>query len=71
MRTCSILYGYPHKTTDFIRNAISPDSLGEVHQMDFVGLRHIKGYGRISSLNLIGFVSEQGTHPAVRGADYG
>ena len=27
MRTCSILYGYPHKTTDFIRNAISQDSL--------------------------------------------
>ena len=25
----------------------------EVHQMDFVGLRHIKGYGAISFLNLM------------------
>ena len=31
----------------------------EVHQMDFVGPRHIKGYGRISSLNLIDVVSRK------------
>ncbi len=50
---------------------LNPTKANEVHQMDFVGPRHIKGYGRISSLNLIGFVSEQGTYPAVRGAGYG
>jgi transposase-like protein len=31
----------------------------DVHQMDFVGPRHIKGYGRISSLNLIDVVGSK------------
>ena len=36
---------------------LNPTKANEVHQMDFVGPRHIKGYGRISSLNLIDVVS--------------
>src|SRR5665648_129625 len=36
---------------------LDPTKTNEVHQMDFVGPRHIKGYGRISSLNLIDVVS--------------
>jgi len=36
---------------------LNPTKANEVHQMDFVGPRHIKGYGRISSLNLIDVIS--------------
>jgi len=36
---------------------LDPTKANEVHQMDFVGPRYIKGYGRISSLNLIDVVS--------------
>jgi len=32
---------------------LNPTQIGETHQMDFVGPRFIKGYGVISSLNLI------------------
>jgi len=32
---------------------LNPTKANEVHQMDFVGPRHIKGYGAISSLHLI------------------
>ncbi len=38
---------------------LNPTKANEVHQMDFVGPRHIKGYGRISSLNLIDVVSSK------------
>ena len=38
---------------------LNPTKTNEVHQMDFVGPRHIKGYGRISSLNLIDVVSSK------------
>ena len=38
---------------------LNPTKANEVHQMDFVGPRHIKGYGRISSLNLIDVVSSR------------
>ena len=38
---------------------LNPTKVNEVHQMDFVGPRHIKGYGRISSLNLIDVVSSR------------
>nr|QNO45778.1 hypothetical protein HJDPDKJO_00002 [Methanosarcinales archaeon ANME-2c ERB4] len=38
---------------------LSPTKANEVHQMDFVGPRHIKGYGRILSLNLIDVVSSK------------
>jgi hypothetical protein len=36
---------------------LDPTQINEVHQMDFVGPRFIKGYGPISSLNLIDVVS--------------
>ena len=38
---------------------LNPTKTNEAHQMDFVGPRHIKGYGRISSLNLIDVVSSK------------
>jgi transposase-like protein len=38
---------------------LNPTKVNDVHQMDFVGPRHIKGYGRISSLNLIDVVSSK------------
>ena len=38
---------------------LNPIKVNEVHQMDFVGPRYIKGYGRISSLNLIDVVSSK------------
>ena len=38
---------------------LNPIKANKVHQMDFVGPRHIKGYGRISSLNLIDVVSSK------------
>lgn len=38
---------------------LNPTKINEVHQMDFVGPRYIKGYGAISSLNLIDFVSNK------------
>jgi hypothetical protein len=38
---------------------LNPAKANDVHQMDFVGPRHIKGYGRISSLNLIDVVSSR------------
>ena len=38
---------------------LNPTKANEVHQIDFVGPRHIKGYGRISSLNLIDVVSSK------------
>ncbi len=38
---------------------LNPTKTNEVHQMDFVGPRYIKGYGRISSLNLIDVVSNK------------
>ena len=36
---------------------LNPTQIDEVHQMDFVGPRFIKGYGPISSLHLIDLVS--------------
>jgi transposase InsO family protein len=36
---------------------LNPTQIDEVHQMDFVGPRFIKGYGAISSLHLIDVVS--------------
>ena len=38
---------------------LNPTRINEVHQIDFVGPRFIKGYGAISSLNLIDVVSNQ------------
>ena len=38
---------------------LNPTKANEIHQMDFVGPRHIKGYGAISSLNLIDVVSSK------------
>nr|QNO46709.1 hypothetical protein BAIACGLI_00022 [Methanosarcinales archaeon ANME-2c ERB4] len=38
---------------------LNPTKANDVHQMDFVGPRHIKGYGRISSLNLIDVASSK------------
>jgi transposase InsO family protein len=38
---------------------LNPTKADDVHQMDFVGPRHIKGYGRISSLNLIDVASSK------------
>jgi len=38
---------------------LKPTQINEVHQMDFVGPRFIKGYGAISSLHLIDVVSNQ------------
>nr|QNO47747.1 hypothetical protein KOFJCHGD_00012 [Methanosarcinales archaeon ANME-2c ERB4] len=38
---------------------LSPTKANDVHQIDFVGPRHIKGYGRISSLNLIDVASSK------------
>jgi len=38
---------------------LNPTQIGEVHQMDFVGPRFIKGYGAISSLHLIDVVSNR------------
>jgi transposase-like protein len=38
---------------------LNPTKANDVHQMDFVGPRHIKGYGRISSLNLIDVVGSK------------
>ncbi len=38
---------------------LNPTKINEVHQMDFVGPRYIKGYGAISSLNLIDFASNK------------
>jgi hypothetical protein len=38
---------------------LNPTQIDEMHQMDFVGPRFIKGYGAISSLNLIDVVSNR------------
>lgn len=38
---------------------LTPTRIDEMHQMDFVGPRFIKGYGAIASLNLIDVVSDQ------------
>jgi len=38
---------------------LNPTQINEVHQMDFVGPRFIKGYGAISSLHLIDVVGNQ------------
>jgi len=38
---------------------LNPTRINEMHQMDFVGPQFIKGYGAISSLNLIDVVSNQ------------
>ena len=38
---------------------LTPTRIDEMHQMDFVGPRFIKGYGAVSSLNLIDVVSNQ------------
>ena len=38
---------------------IRPKSIDEMHQMDFVGPRHIKGYGSINSLHLKDVVGRQ------------
>ena len=38
---------------------LNPTRINEMHQIDFVGPRFIKGYGAISSLNLIDVVSNQ------------
>ena len=38
---------------------LNPTQINEVHQMDYVGPRFIKGYGAISSLHLIDVVSNQ------------
>jgi len=38
---------------------LNPTQINEVHQMDFVGPRFIKGYGAISSLHLIDVISNQ------------
>ena len=38
---------------------LNPTKIGEMHQMDWVGPRFIKGYGAISSLNLIAVVSSR------------
>jgi putative transposase len=38
---------------------LNPTRIDEMHQMDFVGPRFIKGYGAVSSLNLIDVVSDQ------------
>ena len=38
---------------------LNPTKVNEVHQMDFVGPRYIKGYGSISSLNMIDVVGNE------------
>ena len=38
---------------------LNPTRIAEMHQMDFVGPRFIRGYGAISSLNLIDVVGDQ------------
>jgi len=38
---------------------LNPTKVNEVHQMDFIGPRYIKGYGAISSLNLIDVVGNK------------
>jgi hypothetical protein len=38
---------------------LDPTRINEMHQMDFVGPRFIRGYGAISSLNLIDVVSDR------------
>jgi len=38
---------------------LNPTKINEMHQMDFVGPRFIKGYGAVSSLNLIDVVSNR------------
>jgi hypothetical protein len=38
---------------------LNPAQIDEMHQMDFVGPRFIKGYGAVSSLNLIDVVSDR------------
>ena len=38
---------------------LNPAQIDEMHQMDFVGPRFIKGYGAVSSLNLIDVVSNR------------
>jgi len=38
---------------------LTPTRIAEMHQMDFVGPRFIKGYGAVSSLNLIDVVGDQ------------
>jgi len=38
---------------------LNPIKVNEMHQMDFVGPRFIKGYGAVSSLNLIDVVSNR------------
>jgi putative transposase len=38
---------------------LNPTQINEMHQVDFVGPRFIKGYGAVSSLNLIDVVSNQ------------
>ena len=38
---------------------LDPTKINEVHQIDFVGPRHIEGYGSMSSLNLIDVVGRR------------
>ena len=38
---------------------LNPTKVNELHQIDFVGPRYIKGYGAISSLNMIDVVSNR------------
>lgn len=38
---------------------LEPKSIDEMHQMDYVGPRHIKGYGPINSLHLKDYVGRQ------------
>jgi len=38
---------------------LNPTQINEMHQVDLVGPRFIKGYGHISSINLIDVVSNQ------------
>ena len=38
---------------------LNPTKVNEVHQMDFIGPRYIKGYGAISSMNLIDVVGNK------------
>lgn len=38
---------------------LTPTRIDEMHQMDFVGPRFIRGYGAVSSLNLIDVVRDQ------------
>ena len=50
---------------------LNPTKANDVHQMDFVGPRYIKGYGAILSLNLIDVVGNKAYIRALRRADHG